>query len=106
MQCGLIASCTRLPVGKKQSIKGSLNTWLVVISYTEDGQSVWQVVLYERIGALTHSTSIITFGNKKNTFRAHLNECLSFCYTNSTHFLSFQHYKILGEEGPRTDKQQ
>lgn len=40
MQHGPIASCTRLPVDKKQSIRESLNNWLIVISYAKDGQFV------------------------------------------------------------------
>lgn len=44
------------------------------MSYTEAGQSISQVVLYERISSLTQYTSIITFTNKKNKCRAHLND--------------------------------
>lgn len=91
----------RLPVGKKHSVRGNPNTWLVVISYTEDGQSIWQVVLYERIGPLTHCTSIITFTNKKNTCRAHLDTLASVIQTAHTYCLTLTALKDFRCEGTK-----
>lgn len=53
--------------------------------------------LYERIGPLTHCTSIITFTNKKNTRRAHLNDIsASVIQTAHTVFSALKDFKCEG----------